>query len=132
MQEPVRLVPSETWGDDFMVPADAEIVIEGEIPPHELEAEAPFGEYPGYYGPQRMRPLINVKNITRRKNAVLQTVFAGHRDHWLTGTLPQEGSRYNALKIHGRIAGLTALHHPPSGCGRIRAYLSNDKKQKQY
>ncbi|MBI4494694.1 MAG: hypothetical protein HY690_18105 [Chloroflexi bacterium] len=26
------LVPSETWGDRFLVPADAEIVIEGEIP----------------------------------------------------------------------------------------------------
>ena len=128
MQEPVRLVASETWGEEFLVPADAEIVIEGEIPPHELEAEAPFGEYPGYYGPQRMRPLINVTNITRRKNAILQTVFAGHRDHWLTGTLPQEGSRYNALKINGRISGLTAIHHPPSGCGRFRAYLSIDKR----
>ena len=128
MQEPVRLVPSETWGSDFMVPADAEIIIEGEIPPHEIEAEAPFGEYPGYYGPQRMRPIVNVKNVTRRKNAILQTVFAGHRDHWLTGTLPQEGSRYNALKIHGRIAGLTAIHHPPSGCGRFRAYVSINKQ----
>ena len=25
------MVPSESWGDDFMVPADAEIIIEGEI-----------------------------------------------------------------------------------------------------
>src|SRR5256885_24652 len=30
--EPLRLVPSETWGEDFLIPADAEIIIEGEIP----------------------------------------------------------------------------------------------------
>jgi UbiD family decarboxylase len=29
LQEPLRLTPSETWGEDFLVPADAEIVIEG-------------------------------------------------------------------------------------------------------
>ncbi|MBI3918911.1 MAG: UbiD family decarboxylase, partial [Betaproteobacteria bacterium] len=33
LQEPVRLTPSVTWGRDFLVPADAEIVIEGEIAP---------------------------------------------------------------------------------------------------
>ena len=128
MDEPLRLVPSETWGDDFMVPADAEIVLEGEIPPHELEAEAPFGEYPGYYGPMRMRPVINVTNITRRENAVLQTVFAGYRDHWLAGTLSKEAGMYNALKHYGRIPYLTACHQPPSGCGRFRAYVSIAKQ----
>ena len=30
--EPLRLVPSETWGEDFMVPADAEILVEGVKP----------------------------------------------------------------------------------------------------
>ena len=30
--EPLRLVPSETLGDDFLVPADAEFVIEGIMP----------------------------------------------------------------------------------------------------
>jgi 2,5-furandicarboxylate decarboxylase 1 len=49
MNEPLRLVPSETWGEDFMVPADAEMVIEGEIPPGVREVEGPFGEFPGTY-----------------------------------------------------------------------------------
>ena len=34
LQEPLRLTPSETWGEDFLVPADAEVIIEGEVPPH--------------------------------------------------------------------------------------------------
>ncbi len=31
MQEPLRLTPSETWGEQLLVPADAEIVIEGAL-----------------------------------------------------------------------------------------------------
>ena len=32
LNEPLRLTPSTTWGDKFLVPADAEVIIEGEIP----------------------------------------------------------------------------------------------------
>jgi 2,5-furandicarboxylate decarboxylase 1 len=32
MDRPLRLTASETWGEDFLVPADADTVIEGEIP----------------------------------------------------------------------------------------------------
>lgn len=127
MNEPLRLTASETWGDDFLVPADAEIVLEGEIPPNVREPEAPFGEYPGYYGPQRMRPVINVTNVTRRKHSILQTVFTGHRDHWLAGTLSKEGGLYHSLKHEGRISGLQQVHQPPSGTGRFSAYLSIEK-----
>jgi 2,5-furandicarboxylate decarboxylase 1 len=42
MGEPLRLVPSETFGKDLMVPADAEIVIEGYVPEDVFEAEGRF------------------------------------------------------------------------------------------
>ncbi|MDH3445102.1 MAG: UbiD family decarboxylase, partial [Deltaproteobacteria bacterium] len=44
LQEPLRLVPSETWGEGLLVPADAEIVIEGALLPGERMVEGPFGE----------------------------------------------------------------------------------------
>jgi len=47
--EPLRLVPSETLGNDFLVPADAEIVIEGYILPGEKGEEGPVGEHTRYY-----------------------------------------------------------------------------------
>ena len=50
--EALRLVPSVTHGDKIMVPADAEIVIEGFLPPNRIEAEGPFAEFSGYQGPQ--------------------------------------------------------------------------------
>ena len=74
---PFRLVPSETWGDAFLVPADAELLIEGEIPANVREVEGPFGEFTGYYGPQRVRPVIDVTAITHRRDAILQHAFVG-------------------------------------------------------
>ena len=45
--EAVRLVKCETV--DLEVPADAEIVLEGHIPPHYREDEGPFSEFQDYY-----------------------------------------------------------------------------------
>ena len=126
MDEPLRLVPSETWGKKFLVPADADIVIEGEIMPDECEVEGPFGEFPGTYGPQRWRPVINVKAITHKKNAVYQDVFVGHRDNWILGGIPKEGSVFSAIK--GVVPTVKAVHFAISGSCRFNCYVSIDKK----
>lgn len=124
--EPTRLVPSETWGEDFMVPADAEIIIEGEIPPNVREVEGPFGEFPGTYGPQRLRWVIDVKAITHRRDAIYQDVFVGHPDDWIQGGLPKEARIYNRIK--GVVPSVTAVHLPPSGVCRLHCNVSIDKK----
>lgn len=126
MNDSMRLVPSETWGSEFMVPADAEIVIEGEIPPGTREVEGPFGEFPGTYGPQRLRWVIDVKAVTHRKQAIYQDVFVGHRDNWIMGAIPKEGSLLNRIK--GVVPTVKAVHLPNSGCGRFNCYISIDKK----
>jgi len=46
--EPVEVTLCKTI--DLLVPATAEIIIEGRIPTDCLEPEGPFGEYPGYMG----------------------------------------------------------------------------------
>src|SRR5205085_1191568 len=93
--EPVRLTPSETWGTDFLVPADAEVIIEGEIPPHEREVVDPFGEVTRHYQAQCLRQALNVKAVTMRSNAIWQNIFSGHLGHWNLGSVPKEGSLYN-------------------------------------
>ncbi|MFQ5902062.1 MAG: UbiD family decarboxylase [Candidatus Binatia bacterium] len=126
MGEPIRLTASETWGDDFLVPADAEIVIEGEIPPKVREVEGPFGEFTGYYGPQRVRPVIEVTAISHRHNAIFQHIFVGHRDNWVLGGIPKEGSLFNLIR--GIVPTVKAVHFPISGCCRLNCYISIDKK----
>lgn len=124
--ESLRLVPSETWGEDFMVPADADIIIEGEIPPNVREVEGPFGEFPGTYGPQRLRWIIDVKAITHRTDAIYQDVFVGHADDWIQGGLPKEARIYNLIKAV--VPTVTAVHLPTSGVCRLHCNVSIDKK----
>ena len=126
MGEPVRLVPSETWGEEFLVPADAEMVIEGQVLPAVREVEAPFGEFTGYYGPQRLRPVIEVTALTHRRGATLQHIFVGHRDNRILGGIPKEGSLFNA--IHGVVPTVRAVHFALSGCCRFNCYISVDKR----
>ncbi len=67
LQEPLRLTPPATWGDEFLVPVDAEISIEGEILPRQLKPEGPFGEWPGYYSGQQPGEVFRVTAITHRR-----------------------------------------------------------------
>jgi len=126
LQEPLRLTPSETWGEDFLVPADAEVIIEGEVPPHVRESQNPFGEILGYYQWEMKVPVVEVTSITHRKNAIVQDFWPGHMDHWNLGGIPKEGSVYNVIKKN--VPGITAIHLPPSGCGRLICYISIKKE----
>jgi UbiD family decarboxylase len=122
----LRLTASETWGDEFLVPADADLVIEGEIPPDEMEAEGPFGEWTSLYGPQRMSPVFYVTAITHRRGAVHQDILVSHRDDCILGALAKEGAIYNAIKAS--IPTVKAVHLGLSGNSRFHVYVSIDKK----
>jgi 2,5-furandicarboxylate decarboxylase 1 len=124
--EPLRLVPSETWGDEFLVPADAEVIIEGEIPPGVREVVDPFGEVTRHYQAQCLRPVLNVTAITHRHNAIFEDVFSGHQGHWNLGGIPKEGSVYNVLQQ--KFGNIQAVHLPLSGCARFACYISIDKR----
>ncbi len=127
--EPLRLAPSITWGEDFLVPADAEIIIEGEIIPGVREVVDPFGEVTRHYQAQCLRQAMRVKAITRKQEAIMQNIFSGHQGHWILGSIPKEGSVYNALQ--SKVGGIKAVHIPLSGIGRLACYISL-KKTKDY
>jgi len=70
--EPIKVVRGPLTG--LPIPATSEIVIEGEIPPPDVELryEGPFGEWTGYYGGGRMpRPVVKVKAIYHRNDPIL-------------------------------------------------------------
>lgn len=126
LSESLRLTPSETWGEDFLVPADAEVVIEGEVPPGVRESQNPFGEILGYYQGKMDMPVIEVTAITHRKNGIVEDFWPGQMDHWNLGSIPKEGSVYNVIKKN--VPGIKAIHLPPSGCGRLICYISIKKE----
>ena len=76
--KPMKLVKCET--NDLVVPAGAEIVIEGSIStdPASFEMEGPFGEYSGFYGGKAMkRPVVEVDCITHRNNPIYRGSLEG-------------------------------------------------------
>ena len=73
--DPVRLVKCETI--DLEVPADAEIVLEGEILQDHTEPEGPFGEVPGTYCEAGVSEVFRVKAITRRRMPIFYALHCG-------------------------------------------------------
>jgi 2,5-furandicarboxylate decarboxylase 1 len=73
---PMPLVKSIT--NDLRVPADAEWVLEGFLGEEGYkEPEGPYGEFLGYYGGVKTNPVFHVTAITRRRDALFQTLSIG-------------------------------------------------------
>lgn len=73
--KPLPLVRARTLG--VRVPANAEFVIEGVVPPHERREEGPFGDHFGYYSKQAPFPVFHINKITRRRDAVYPATVVG-------------------------------------------------------
>ena len=101
--EAVEVVKCETV--NLEVPATAEIIIEGEFPPHLRETEGPFGEYTGYMGPAGQEPLLKVKCITFRDKPIYQAFLSQMppSESSLIRSLGRESSIYNHLTKDHRL-----------------------------
>ncbi len=61
----------------LMVPATAEIVLEGEIRHDQTAPEGPFGDHTGYYNAREQFPVFHVKAVTHRRNPLYLTTITG-------------------------------------------------------
>lgn len=71
---PLNVVKAKTV--DLLVPAEAEIVVEGYIRTDILEPEAPFGESHGHVNLMEYNAFMEVTAVTRRKNAILTSIIS--------------------------------------------------------
>ena len=71
---PINVVRARTV--DLLVPAEAEIVVEGYIDTEYLEPEAPFGESHGHVNLQEYNAFMEVTAITRRSDAILTSIIS--------------------------------------------------------
>ncbi|MBI2291718.1 MAG: UbiD family decarboxylase [Betaproteobacteria bacterium] len=72
--EPINVVRGRTV--DLMIPAEAEIVIEGLIDTEYLEPEGPFGESHGHVALEEFNLPMRVTAITHRKNAIVASYIS--------------------------------------------------------
>lgn len=63
--------------NDLMVPANAELVIEGYIEPGDVRQGGAFGNHTGFYVPAGPVPVVTVSCITRRRDAVFPATVVG-------------------------------------------------------
>ena len=102
---PLPLVKSIT--NDLMVPADAELVLEGYFDAEGWRVlDGPYGEWWGFYGPTHPDPLFHVTAITMRRDVLYQTVLHGTRhlercDSNAVANVTVEANAWQALKTAG-------------------------------
>ena len=83
-EEGVELVKAKTV--DLMVPAQAEIVLEGHVLTDEQRMEGPFGDHTGYYSMPEEYPVFHVTTITQRRHPIYPATVVGRppmEDFWM-------------------------------------------------
>jgi len=106
----LEVVRCET--SDLLVPAHAEIVIEGEIPPDRREMDGPFPEFCGYYTNITEVARVEVKAVTMRKDPIFY--------YFNMGCPPTEGNDIGSLmssmsifkEISKNFPGIIDCHFP--------------------
>lgn len=77
--------------DGFTISMDADFVIAGDVFPQENKPEGPFGDHLGYYSLQHEFPLMKVRKVYAKKNAIWAFTVVGRP--------PQEDTSFGEL-IH--------------------------------
>jgi len=124
MNEALRVVKAKTV--PILVPADAELIIEGTILPNVRREEGPFGEFTGHAVSKDERQVIEVSAITHRKNYIFQDVHAGYTEHKLMGAVPREAALIKAVRQ--TVPTVKNVCMPVSGNCRFHAYISISKR----
>ncbi|MBT5089453.1 MAG: UbiD family decarboxylase [Flavobacteriales bacterium] len=95
--------------DDYIISADADFVICGELHPNDVKPEGPFGDHLGYYSLTHDFPVLKVKKVYAKENAIWPFTVVGRP--------PQEDSQFGALihaitgkAIEKEIPGLKAVN----------------------
>ena len=71
---------------DLLVPAQAEIILEGYVVLGEERPEGPFGDHTGYYSLEDDYPVFHVTTITRRRDPIYPAAVVGRppmEDYWM-------------------------------------------------
>jgi len=119
--EALEIAPCATL--DLHVPAHAEIVIEGEIPPGVREPEGPFGEFTGYFSRRSTEHVFVARALCLRERPWFQSIGSGRAgDHITTLGLVRAAEIWNALARS--IPGVAGVHVPLSGTSSFTAYVA--------
>jgi 4-hydroxy-3-polyprenylbenzoate decarboxylase len=98
---PTRLARARTLA--MRVPADAEFVLEGEVPAGERRPEGPFGDHFGHYSHAAPFPVFHLREITHRARPVYQASVVGK---------PPQEDKFMGEAVQEMFTGVLKVIHP--------------------
>ncbi len=121
--EPFNVVQAKTV--DVLVPAEAELVIEGTVYLDERHAEGPFVDLTETYDVIRQEPVLKVKAVTHRKDPIYHALLPGALEHKLLMGMPREPTIFRKVN---EVVRCLDVNVDPGGCSWLHAIVKIDKQ----
>ena len=123
--EAVPLTPAETV--DLLVPAEAEIILEGYVDPTERRREGPFGDHTGFYSLDDDFPVFHVTALTRRTRPTYLATIVG-RPPMEDGFMGEAVERLFLPLVKKTIPEIVDMHLPVEGIFHNLMIVAIDKR----
>ena len=121
--EPVPVVKAKSV--DVFVPAECEFVLEGTVYRDRRHAEGPFVDLTETQDIVRQEPVLVVKAITHRKDAIWHALLPGALEHKLLMGMPREPTIFQKVN---QVVRCLDVHISPGGCSWLHAVVQIDKR----
>jgi 2,5-furandicarboxylate decarboxylase 1 len=121
--EPLPLVHAKTV--DLLIPAEAEFVLEGTVYLDRRHPEGPFVDLTETYDVVRDEPVLVVKAITHRRDAIWHALLPGGLEHKLLMGMPREPTIFKKVN---EVVRCLDVNISPGGCSWLHAVVQIDKQ----
>lgn len=125
--EPLPMV--RCISQDLLVPAESEVILEGEISTTETVHEGPFGEFVGYHSDAGPAPVFQVTALTRRSNPIYHAINGAGRETIVLRKYVLEASALRAIRAAVPI--VEDVDMPAGGLHRFVLIVQVRKRQVQ-
>ncbi len=124
--ESFQVVKAKT--SDILIPAETEFVIEGTIYLDRTHAEGPFVDLTETYDVIRQEPVLVVKAITHRRDALWHALLPGALEHKLLMGMPREPTIFRKVN---EVVHCLDVNVNPGGCSWLHAIVQIDKQSEE-
>jgi UbiD family decarboxylase len=121
--EPFHVTRAKTV--DVLVPAESEFVLEGTIYLNRTHPEGPFVDLTETYDVIREEPVLEVKTITHRSDAIWHALLPGALEHKLLMGMPREPTIFRKVN---EVVRCLDVNVNPGGCSWLHAVIQIDKQ----
>jgi 2,5-furandicarboxylate decarboxylase 1 len=121
--EPLSVVKAKTV--DLYVPAEAEFVLEGIVYNDRRHAEGPFVDLTETQDIVRDEPVLVVKAVTHRRDAIWHALLPGRLEHKLLMGMPREPTIFKKVN---EVVRCLDVNVNPGGCSWLHAIVQIDKQ----